>query len=263
METWLVDAFADAEFRGNPAGVVLCPDGHPTAGRMQEAARTAGLPTLAFLHPLAKGHYRVRWFTPGKELNICGHATVASACYLHEVGGVDDTLPLVFETGAGPLYTHRAGDEFAIDLPVMHTRPIAPPPGLQEALGVELTSCERAEDDILVEVGSVEEVAGLQPDFEALAEIDCRGHVVTARGGKGGADFVSRTFFPALGVDEDQVCVSAHCKLAPYWARRLGKETMSALQLSERGGRLSVTLAGDRVLVAGPAAVRRRLDDLP
>jgi predicted PhzF superfamily epimerase YddE/YHI9 len=260
-EIWLVDAFADAEFRGNPAGVVLCPDGLPPADRMQDAARAAGLPTLAFLHRRAEDRWRVRWFTPGKELNICGHATVASACYLHEAGGVDDALPLVFETGAGELYTRRVDGGFAIDLPVMRTVPVTPPPGLEAALGVELTACERAEDDILVEVGSVDDVASLKPDFAALAAIDCRGHVVTARGG--GADFVSRTFFPALGVDEDQVCVSAHCKLAPYWAERTGRETMSALQLSERGGRLSVTLAGDRVLVAGPAVVRGRLDDLP
>lgn len=265
MQIWLVDAFVDAEFQGNPAAVAVCDDGFPATRWMQDTALDVGLPTTAFLVPVAAARYRVRWFTPRKELNICGHATVASACFLYDVADVPDTVPLTFETSGGPLRTSRHGGRIAIDLPVMATVPVVPPAGLAAALGAGIVRCERAADDILTELDSADAVAALRPDFAALAEIDCRGHIVTAGAGGAGygpVDFVSRTFFPALGVNEDQVCVSAHCKLAPYWAARLGRQALSTVQLSERGGRLSVAMSGGRVQVAGQAAVRGRLPDV-
>lgn len=259
MQIWLVDAFVDREFRGNPAAIAVCPDGFPAVERMQATAAGLGLPTTAYLVPVADTRYRIRWFTPRAELNICGHATLAGACYLYDVAGISDREPLTFETGGGALHTRRRGGMIAIDLPVMPTVPVDPPPGLADALGVDIVRCERAEDDLLTDVGSPAAVAALRPDFAALARIDCRGHIVTAPGGEAGGDpvdFVSRTFFPALGVDEDQVCVSAHCKLVPYWSGRLGRSDMTTVQLSEHGGRLSVALSGPRVLVAGRAVVR-------
>jgi PhzF family phenazine biosynthesis protein len=262
MLIWLVDAFVDAGLRGNPAAVAICPGGFPAEQRMQRTAAELALPTTAYLVPVTTGRYRVRWFTPRTELAICGHATVASACYLYDVAGVPDAEPLTFETGAGSLRTSRAGGQILIDLPLAPTVAVDPPPGFAAALGVDIVRCERAADDILAEVASPAAVAALRPDFAALARIDCRGHIVTARGGRAGServDFVSRTFFPALGVDEDQVCVSAHCKLAPYWAARLGRAELTTVQLSERGGRLSVAVAGERVLVAGHAVARHRL----
>lgn len=256
MHAWIIDAFADERFEGNPAAVVLGTE-FPSTDRMQATAMRLGVPTTAFLTADGGQRYNIRWFTPRAELDLCGHATLASAFYLHEVAGEDGAAELCFQTRAsGRLYTKWSDRFIALDLPRMDALPCAPPPGLQQALGAQILRCARASDDILVELGSVTEVRDLQPSFELLARFDCRGHVVTAQADDGCADFVSRSFFPALGVDEDQVCVSAHCKLAPYWAARLGKQRMQAIQLSARGGQLKLELAGDRVRVSGTAAVR-------
>jgi PhzF family phenazine biosynthesis protein len=250
----IVDTFADDRFAGNPAAVVAVP-AFPDDDAMQHVAFRIGLPTTAFVVPAEPGEYRVRWFTPYKEINLCGHATIASARCLF---GVDDNAgraTLRFVSDNGVLYTERVGDLIAIELPTAELRPADPPPGLLQALGADAVACAVSSDDILVEVESADAVAAVRPDFAALAGQPFRGHIITARGSQG-VDFVSRTFFPSLGVNEDQVCVTAHCKLAPFWARRLGRNGLTALQLSERGGRLAVEHRGDRVRVLG-AAVRR------
>jgi predicted PhzF superfamily epimerase YddE/YHI9 len=254
MRVWLVDAFADDEYQGNPAGVIITPAGFPPVARMQAIARTLPLPTTAFVIPVAERTYRIRWFTPEKELNVCGHATIATAWHLYEAMGITDRLE--FQTQHGPLYTSRSGEHVIVDLPTAATRPWEPPPELADALGARIVNCERADDDVLLELESAEVIAALRPDFALLGKVECRGHVVTARGHRSDLDFVSRSFFPSMGVDEDQVCVSAHCKLGPYWRARLGKDRMSTVQLSERGGRLLVDVAGDRVLVSGTARGR-------
>ncbi|MEX5712630.1 PhzF family phenazine biosynthesis protein [Parafrankia sp. FMc6] len=258
MHAWLVDAFADRQYAGNPAAVVVRPDGFDTTERMQAAAAAFGLPTTAFVVPVAPGEFLIRWFTPKAELNICGHATVASACYLYEAAG-GDAGELSFRGPHDVLYTSRRDGLISIALPRIDVVPVDPPPGLIEALGTPVERCALSPDDLLVEVGSEEAVAALRPDFARLAEFDVRGHVVTAASNRPGVDFVSRAFFPALGVDEDQVCVSAHCKLAPYWSGRLDRRRLSALQLSTRGGRLLVETADDHVRVAGAGIVRGRL----
>jgi PhzF family phenazine biosynthesis protein len=250
----IVDTFADDRFAGNPAAVAPVA-AFPDDEAMQHIAFRIGLPTTAFVVAGAPGEYRVRWFTPYKEINLCGHATIASARHLF---GLDDNAgrtTLRFVSDHGVLYTERVGDLIAIDLPVAELRPADPPPGLLEALGTHAVSCAVSTDDILVEVESAEAVAAVRPDFEALAGQPFRGHIITAPG-TSGVDFVSRTFFPSLGVNEDQVCVTAHCKLAPFWGRRFGRRALTALQLSERGGRLAVEHRGERVRVLG-AAVRR------
>lgn len=259
---WLVDAFAEQDFRGNPAGVVVTPAGFPPVSRMQAIAHDITLPTTAFVVPVTRTAYRIRWFTPETELNLCGHATLASAAYLYEVAGVPADERLEFATGNGPLYTERHGSRISVDLPRWEVRPCPTPHGLEEALGCRVLRCDRAVDDLLIELDSATAVAALRPDFAALARVDaCRGHVVTAPGEPGGAaDFVSRSFFPALGVDEDQVCVSAHCKLGPYWQDRLGRARLQAVQLSPRGGRLQLEMVADRVRVTGAVQVRHRLD---
>lgn len=259
MQVWIVDAFAEARYRGNPAGVIVV-ERFPVTERMQSIAFGLGLPTTAFVVRDREDRYHIRWFTPEKELDLCGHATIATASYLYERGGVAPSGPLQFHTRSGPLYTHREGALITIDLPRMDTVECAPPPGLAEAVRAKIVRCLRASDDLLIELESESEVARIRPDFERMKRIECRGHVVTARGEQTGADFVSRSFFPALGVDEDQVCVSAHCKLGPYWAGRLGKHRLSAVQLSERGGRLLVAVNGARIQVSGAAAVRRSMD---
>ncbi|WP_431873278.1 PhzF family phenazine biosynthesis protein [Amycolatopsis sacchari] len=252
MQFHTVDAFADGRFAGNPAAVAPVPE-FPPVPVMQEAAHRIGLPTTAFVVPRHTAEYGIRWFTPYAEINLCGHATIASARYLFtrpENAGQDR---LTFVSDNGILHAEREDDLVGIDLPAAPVTPADPPPGLLAALGVEAVACHVSSDDVLVEVASPEAVSAVRPDFGALARLPFRGHIVTAAGG---ADFVSRTFFPSLGVDEDQVCVTAHAKLTPYWAARLGRERLTALQLSERGGRLLVEDAGDRVRVLGTAVPR-------
>jgi predicted PhzF superfamily epimerase YddE/YHI9 len=256
MRAWVVDAFADARHRGNPAAVIPVSGDFPDADRMQAIAAGLAVPTTAFVLSVTEAEHRIRWFTPKAELGICGHATIAAARYLHDVAGVDPVAGVTFRTASGPLYTRRSADRITVDLPRGDTVRCAPPPGLADLLGARVVRCERASDDLIVELESQRAVAALTPDFAGLARIDCRGHVVTARAAGADTDFVSRSFFPALGVNEDQVCVSAHCKLAPYWGSVLGKDRMTATQLSERGGRLEVEVAGDRVLVTGTARLR-------
>lgn len=252
MRAWLVDTFADARFLGNPAAVVLGDD-LPGADRMQAVARRLAEPTTAFLAPAGPGEYRIRWFTPHKEINLCGHATIASAGFLSETTG---RSTLSFVSRNGMLYTERRDDRIAIDMPRSDVAQCAPPDGLREAIGTDFVACAASSDDLLIEVDSEAAVVAAVPRFRALADFPFRGHIVTAAADRPEADFVSRTFFPSLGVDEDQVCVSAHCKLGPYWAGRLGRTAMSGLQLSERGGRLDVEVGGDRVKIFGTARLR-------
>lgn len=251
----IVDTFADGRFAGNPAAVAVCAS-FPDEREMQAVAHRIGLPTTAFVVPLEPAAYRVRWFTPHAEINLCGHATIASARALfglEENAGADR---LRFVSDNGELFTTRRGDLIAIDLPAAPPTACEPPPGLLAALGTDAVGCAVSHDDVLVELESRQAVAAVRPDFEALARLPFRGHVVTARADSPDADFVSRTFFPIYGVNEDQVCVSAHCKLTPFWARRLGRSRLRALQLSDSGGRLEVEDFGDRVLVLGTAVLR-------
>lgn len=257
MEAWIVDTFADDRYRGNPAGVIRLPAGFPDVETMQAIAFRLGLPTTAFIVPDQTGEYRIRWFTPEKELNLCGHATIASAGYLYEVERISHASALRFHTNFGPLDARREDAYVFLKLPCLDTTACEPPPGLEEALAARIVYCARAIDDILMELESEETVAELRPDFARLRQIDCRGHVVTARSSKPGVDFVSRSFFPALGVNEDQVCVSAHCKLGPYWARQLGKSRLFAVQLSDRGGQLVLDVTREHLSVAGTAIIRR------
>ncbi|GAA2987906.1 PhzF family phenazine biosynthesis protein [Streptosporangium longisporum] len=253
MRFHVVDTFADESFAGNPAAVVVA-EAFPAEEAMQGKAHRIGLPTTAFVVPAAApDEYRVRWFTPYKEINLCGHATIASARHLFDRDSGVKRLTFVSDNGV--LRAERDGDLVAIELQAVPPVPCEPPAGLLEALGTTAVRCAVSSDDILVEVDSVQAVSAVRPDFAALATQPFRGHIVTARASSD-VDFVSRTFFPALGVNEDQVCVTAHCKLAPYWAERLGRTRLTALQLSQRGGRLEMTLAGDRVRVLGTAVPR-------
>jgi len=256
MNAWIVDAFADGHYAGNPAAVVVA-DGFPPQEAMQAIAARLDVPTTAFVTRIALARYKIRWFTPRAELQLCGHATLAAAFYVFEVAQVDRAHELAFETfHSGPLYARWSGGYVSVNLPRLDAPACHEIPGLEAALGAKVVHYARASDDIVVELESAAAVASLRPNFSRLANFDCRGHIVTARSDDERFDFVSRSFFPALGVDEDQVCVSAHCKLAPYWATRLRKSRLEALQLSPRGGRLRMVVAEDRVDVAGPAIVR-------
>jgi PhzF family phenazine biosynthesis protein len=196
----------------------------------------------------------LRWFTPTTEVDLCGHATLAAAhvIWQSQVVGPDEALR--FETRSGELIARREGEWIVLDFPEDLAVEVEMPQGLAEALGIGGGTCLRGRDDYLIELGSEEEVKALKPDFRALKQVEARGIIVTAPSFGGEHDFVSRFFGPAVGVDEDPVTGSAHCTLAPYWAKKLGETKLTGYQASERGGVVRVELPGNgRVLLKGKA----------
>lgn len=239
-----VDAFADRVFAGNPAAV--CPlTAWPEDAVMQAIAAENNLSETAFF--VAAGDINeLRWFTPATEVNLCGHATLASG---HVVLTEFDpgASRVRFSTRSGELRVARAERAYRMDLPAQICRPAPAPDGLIEALGAKPTAIWRAGEDYLCEFETASELLGLKPAMDALASVDTRGVVVTAPGEE--TDFCSRFFGPAVGVPEDPVTGSAHCALAPFWAQRFGKARLTAAQLSRRGGRLIAEVSGDRVVL--------------
>ena len=244
-----IDAFAERPLTGNPAAV--CPlDAWLPDDVMQAIAAENNLSETAFFVPEGEG-YRLRWFTPSTEVDLCGHATLAAAYvvfrWLHP-----ERTSITFQTqAAGPLTVARDGDLLALDFPSRPPAPQAMAEPLVAALGRRPTALLAARDYLAI-YESAEDIAALQPDFAALATLD-RFAVIVSAPGTSGVDFVSRFFAPARGVDEDPVTGSAHCTLIPYWAQRLGKNRLNARQLSRRGGALACALDGDRVTIAGRA----------
>ncbi|HEY3296641.1 MAG TPA: PhzF family phenazine biosynthesis protein [bacterium] len=252
LPLFTVDSFTEVPFKGNPAGVCLLSEAKDAAWMQNVAAEMKHAET-AFLVSRAEG-YDLRWFTPAVEVNLCGHATLASAHILFQEGRVKPGEPIRFFTRSGELKARREGDMIVLDFPTQPAQEIAPPPHLLEALGgVEPLFVGQNDDDYLVCVSSAEMVKALSPDFAQLKRFDVRGVIVTASDNQSGVDFVSRFFAPGAGIDEDPVTGSAHCCLAVYWNQRLHKTEFIAHQLSARGGVLRVTLAGDRVLLGGHA----------
>lgn len=248
VEIFQVDAFTARPFAGNPAAVCPLP-GPVDDAWMQGLAREMNLSETAFLWPEGDSH-RLRWFTPAVEVDLCGHATLASAHVLWESGVLERERQAAFDTRSGRLTARAAGDVIVLDFPALPGEPAAAPPGLEVALGAPAVAVSRARFDLLVELDSAAAVRGLAPDHDALVGLDCRGVIVTARGDEG-YDFVSRFFAPAHGIPEDPVTGSAHCTLTPYWAERLGKRRLAARQVSRRGGDLVCELRGDRVALHG------------
>jgi PhzF family phenazine biosynthesis protein len=250
MRLLQVDAFTDEPFKGNPAAVCLL-DREVHDGWMQAVAAEMNLSETAFLRPDGDG-FGLRWFTPTVEVDLCGHATLASAHALWEEGEVAAGEPIRFATRSGVLTASSRSGEIELDFPATPPEPAEAPPGLLEALGVEPRWVGRSRFDYLVEVGSEQAVRALRPDLERLRAIETRGVIVTA-GGSPPFDVVSRYFAPAYGIDEDPVTGSAHCCLAPFWSDRLGKGELVAYQASRRGGVVRTRLAGDRVVLGGQA----------
>ncbi len=246
-----VDAFTDRPFAGNPAAVCVLPSPAPESG-MRDVAREMNLSETAFLTRESDG-FRLRWFTPAVEVDLCGHATVASAHVLWEDGHLPAGIQARFYTRSGVLLADRSGDWIELDFPSTPPRPAEPPQGMLEALGVSARAVMLTRFDYLVEVDSEAIVRLMTPDFSALKKMEARGIIVTARADSGHFDFVSRFFAPAVGVDEDPVTGSAHAALTPYWAEALHKLEMTAYQASARGGVVRVRLAGDRVKIGGQA----------
>jgi PhzF family phenazine biosynthesis protein len=247
-----VDAFTARPFAGNPAAVCLLP-GPVDETWMQSLAAEMNLSETAFLYREGDG-FRLRWFTPKMEVDLCGHATLASAHVLWTEGHLPVTERAVFHTRSGPLRADRKGDWIELDFPA---KPVAaapePPPGLAEALGVPIAFAGKNSLDWLIEVDGAETVRKLDPDLRRLAELPVRGVIVTSRAEAAEYDFVSRFFAPRAGVDEDPVTGSAHCALGPYWSDRLGKTQLVGFQVSRRGGVVRVRVEGPRVVLAGQA----------
>jgi PhzF family phenazine biosynthesis protein len=242
-----VDAFADQPFAGNPAAI--CPlDNWLDDATMQNIAMENNLSETAFFVG-GDGKYHLRWFTPTSEVDLCGHATLASA---HVVFNrlEADLETITFSTKSGDLIVTRQGDLIEMDFPARPPEPMDENSALFKALGGNPTSAQVSRD-YFVTFETEAEVAALTPDMAALAELDNWATIVTAPGDK--CDFVSRFFAPGHGIDEDPVTGSAHCTLIPYWADRLGKTDMVARQISPRGGELHCRLQGDRVSIAGKA----------
>jgi len=274
MSLFQVDAFTDAPFSGNPAGVYVS-DAFPPDAWMQRLAAEMNLSETAFVVPRetagTRVHYALRWFTPTDEVDLCGHATLAAAHVLttekgHAAGNSDrGPVELMFETSSGPLTASpTTGGAITLDFPADPPRSMEAPAGLLDALSVtDPVFVGKGDRDVLIHVGDARSVLECTPDIDAVASVDARGVIVTAAAGEqhDGADFISRCFFPAVGVPEDPVTGSAHCALAPYWAERLGRTKLVGRQVSRRGGVVGVaTTAEGRVELTGHAVTVFRGD---
>jgi PhzF family phenazine biosynthesis protein len=249
-----VDAFTAQPFAGNPAAVCILP-ATKEAAWMQHVAREMNLAETAFLQRRDGdgSDFDLRWFTPAVEVDLCGHATLASAHVLWETGQLAVTEVARFHTRSGLLTATRRGDWIDLDFPLMPVTAVDSPLGLSEALGVTPRYVGRSRFDILVQVESEPIVRDLEPDFRQLATVDARGVIVTSRATSTDHDFVSRFFAPQSGIDEDPVTGSSHCCLAAFWRTELGKDRFVARQLSARGGVLQLQIVGDRVRLGGQA----------
>jgi len=242
-----LDAFATRRFSGNPAAVMLL-ESYPDDAVLQAIAAENNLAETAFL-VAEHGDYRLRWFTPVLEVPLCGHATLASAAVVME-RLEPGRRRVVFHSASGPLTVNRTKSVYVMDFPARFSAPVVPPPGLAAALGVAPIEVYGNDFNYLALLESAQAVRDIAPDMAAIAAMDRPGVIVTAAG-DGEHDFVSRYFAPAKGVPEDPVTGGAHCMLAPYWAKRLGKTAFRAFQASRRGGEIICRLLDDRVELAG------------
>ena len=245
-----IDAFTDKPFGGNPAAVCITTE-PLEALLMQQIASEMNLSETAFLVKKGEG-FHLRWFTPAHEVELCGHATLASAFMLWDKGLLPPDEEALFYTLSGELRARKEGDEIVLDFPATPAQ-AADDPEIKALFDTEIKFLGKNSYDYLVVLEKEEEVIQLKPDFNRLAAIDCRGLIVSAPSHSGEYDIVSRFFAPACGINEDPVTGSAHCTLAPYWSGVLGKKTLSAYQASARGGKLEVEYLGERVKLKGKA----------
>lgn len=285
MKIYQVDAFAQEKFKGNPAAVCVVPDDFNMQGKaeeqwMQNVGAEMNLSETAFVQKLSKlikptklsknegvgsdsentdPVFKLRWFTPKTEVDLCGHATLATAHILWQEGLLKKDQLAKFDTRSGRLEVRLNDSQMTMNFPVDEVTKCKEPVGLEMALGCAVLGVYEAGQDLLVEVADEQTVLALKPSLQQLTLIPVRCTIVTAHvtahvttQGKS-VDFVSRVFGPAVGINEDPVTGSTHCSLTPFWSERLGKTKMKALQLSQRGGALGVELIGDRVAISGQA----------
>lgn len=245
-----VDAFAEKLFEGNPAAVCVMDEWLPDA-TMQAIAMENNLAETAFLVSRNLGEYDLRWFTPGDEVDLCGHATLASAHTLYQHYGYEGKQ-IVFHTRSGELIVSLVDEgRYLMDFPADHGKEVADWSLIEKAVGTDILECYKGKDDYMAVVRDQETLEALQPDYRAIMALDARGLLITTEGSD--HDFVSRCFFPVVAVDEDPVTGSAHTLLTPYWAHRLKKNRLQARQLSTRGGNIECIYKGDRVALLGSA----------
>ncbi|ADP31003.1 PhzF family phenazine biosynthesis protein [Bacillus atrophaeus] len=250
MKYYVVDAFAENLFEGNPAGVCIMKEWIPDE-LMQQIAAENNLSETAFAVKEGE-NYRLRWFTPADEIDLCGHATLATA-YVIANFYESNVEEIKFQTISGELVVVKKGELYEMDFPSRMPKEISLTEEMVEALGVKPVEVHLGRDLIFV-LEKEDDVLNASPDFSKLKELpDGLGVLITARSEK--CDFVSRAFFPKLNVNEDPVCGSAHCNFIPYWAKNLSKNEMVARQLSKRGGKLYCKFEGDRVKISGSAVL--------
>ncbi|HAA25561.1 MAG TPA: oxidoreductase [Ruminiclostridium sp.] len=249
MKIYQVDAFTDKPFKGNPAAVCIL-ESEPPVKWMQDVANEMNLAETAFLVPKDNG-YKLRWFTPESEIDLCGHATLASAHILWEKGYLGKEEEAVFDTKSGMLTARYNEGWIELNFPATPEEKADVPPELIEALAVNPVYTGKSVFDYIIEVESEEVVKSIKPDFTKLMRVQMRGVIVTAQSSR--YDFISRFFAPEVGIFEDPVTGSAHCCLGPYWRKKLGKDKFIAYQASKRGGMLKVQVSGERVLISGKA----------
>lgn len=254
----IVDAFTDRPFAGNPAAVVIVDrDDQPDESWMQQVAAEMNLSETAFVQPRAAGGFALRWFTPAAEVELCGHATLASAHVLFTTGRAPTDQPIAFHTRyRGELVCQRnAAGWIEMDFPADPAAPADPPSELAALVGPPIVAAGRSRYDWLIELPDPDAVRTFQIDFPALAAIDMRGLIVTAQDDSPGEfDFLSRFFAPRYRINEDPVTGSAHCVLGPWWADRLARDRLLAHQASPRGGTLQLHVRDPRITLAGQAA---------
>lgn len=251
MKFWTVDAFAHKPYTGNPAAVILVDD-FPDDVMCQQIAAEINLSETAFVKSLSKGRFHIRWFTPAVEVKLCGHATLAAAHVLDK-NNLFHAESIAFQSLSGELIVNKRVDKrYALNFPLQMTQLSDKSSFAASFPQVALCEVAQAYDDIIVELEDDQAVRLFKPDFSLLAQIDCRGIIITAKGSEP-YDFVSRFFGPRVGVNEDPLTGSAHCKLAHYWMKKLDKKHFQAYQASSRGGEINIEVEGDRVLLSGQA----------
>jgi len=250
LKVWTVDAFAEQLFQGNPAAVI--PVQHfPSDHLCLKIAAEFNLSETAFVE-CQNGKYHIRWFTPATEVKLCGHATLAAAHILFQEKLVEGNQ-VEFQSLSGPLRVLKSsGELLTLDFPLQPTGPVLDIAPFQKLIGLTVVNVVQANDDVIIELADHHAVRGINVPASDWAQFEARGIIVTARG-EGPYDFVSRFFAPRVGINEDPVTGSAHCKLAHYWKLKLGKEKFKAYQASKRGGVLEVEVSSDRVLISGKA----------
>lgn len=251
MKIYQVDSFTSKPFSGNPAGVCIL-EKPADENWMRSIAAEMNLSETAFLYPDKKG-YNLRWFTPEAEVELCGHATLASAHILYEKEIVPSKQSITFYTLSGELYASKNNGKIELNFPATPPIESTPPEGLIDALGLEPEFIGKNKFDVFVVVSSEGMVRQLKPNLGIIKKYKYRGVIVTSQSNGNPYDAVSRYFAPAVGIDEDPVTGSAHCTVGPYWSEKLGKDNLFCYQASKRGGEVEITIKNDRVILAGDA----------